>query len=95
MTQQPVRAGDGMARRIRIIVSGALAPIGVVFGLIQHSDGTGQSCGSTLFPANLSDTHIAGCEWALRGGTTWMWLAFGLAAFGALSVALTDRAAVR
>jgi len=76
-------------------VSGALAPVGLIFGLVQHSDGTGQSCGSTLVPRTIGATHVQGCEWALRGGTTWMWLALGLSAFILLSVFLTDRAAVR
>jgi hypothetical protein len=81
---------EPMARRVRLIASGVLAPIGVVVGLVQQSDGTGQSCGSILIPRNLSDTHIRGCEWALRGTTQWMWLMLGLSAFGVLSVYMTD-----
>jgi hypothetical protein len=86
---------EPMARRVRLIASGVLAPIGVVVGLVQQSDGTGQSCGSILIPRNLSDTHIRGCEWALRGTTQWMWLMLGLSAFGVLSVYMTDRPSER
>lgn len=92
MTQQPARPGDAMARKVRLIASGILVPIGLIFGLVQHSDNAGQSCGSTLVPRDISGVHVQGCEWALRGSTTWMWLLFGIAAFGVLSVLLTSRA---
>jgi hypothetical protein len=95
MTQQPTDPKEAMARRVRLIASGILAPIGLIVGLVQQSDATGQSCGSTLVPRNLSEAHIHGCEWALRGTTTWMWLLLGLAAFGVLSVYLTNRASAR
>lgn len=88
MTQQPTQPRD-VRPRILLITSGVLGLIALICGLIQHSDSAGESCGSALIPRSVTNARVQACEWAVQGGTNWMWLSIGLAALGVLCALLT------
>lgn len=84
MTQQ---SRGTTARITRLIQSGIVAVIGLIFGLVPRVEQSSPhwSCGSALFPGRAANEYVLGCDWALRGTTTWMWLLLGLATLGVLS----------
>jgi hypothetical protein len=85
MTQQPPPRPHARVVRAALIVSGALALLGLIVGLVQHSDASGASCGSPLIPRDITAARVAPCEWALSGGTTLMCTLFAFAVIVLLS----------
>ena len=76
----PTPAPAILTPRTLQIVGGVLVLIGFIVGVIPHSDSDRQTCGTPLLPSSLSESHVQLCDWALRGGTTWMWLLLFLGA---------------
>lgn len=69
--------------------------IGVVVGLVPHSDNTSAPCGSVLFGGSVPEDRVLACEWAVRGPTWWLWLLVVVGALAVLCGLITRRRPAR